>query len=292
MKISIILLNYNNENDTIECVESIKENCRLDCDIIVVDNKSSQSSIDFLREKSSLFTLILNKENVGFAAGNNVGIKFALENGADYILLLNNDTIVTPNSIEKMVNCIESDESTGIASCRIMYNDCKTKVWYCGGKMDWSKYRPEHFNIGNEFDYNFKDVEQTYYISGCCMLIPRDIFKNVGLLPEEYFMYYEDVDYCQQVVSKGYKLMLCSDAIIYHKVSSSSGGENSPFSILWGTRNKLIFMKKYRRRFLMISKLYFYLELSAKYILFFFKGEKEKAKAIINGVREGIKYIK
>ncbi|MGG7153676.1 glycosyltransferase, partial [Clostridium neonatale] len=179
-----------------------------------------------------------NKENNGFAAGNNIGIKYALKNNSDYILLLNNDTIITENSIEKLIECLESDKSIGIVSSRIMYYDKPYKIWFSGGKIDWFKYICVHDSMNMEFTNNNGNIK-TEFISGCSMMIRKDVVNKVGLLPEEYFMYYEDVDYCKMVMDSGYKLMVCTESIIYHKVSASSGGEESAFSIKWSTRNRL-----------------------------------------------------
>ena len=125
-------------------------------------------------------------------------------------------------------------------------------------------------------------------MTGCCMLIKRKVFKEVGLLPEEYFMYYEDVDFCAQVQKAGYKLGVCLDSVIYHKESSSSGGAGSAFAIQWNTRNRLIFIKKYKCYWI-LTKMFFYITrglVIAKYII---KGQKEQLKAVIIGIREGRK---
>jgi GT2 family glycosyltransferase len=126
------------------------------------------------------------------------------------------------------------------------------------------------------------------FMTGCCMLIKKEVFQKVGLLSEDYFMYFEDVDFCVKIKNFGYKILYNPKAMIYHKVGFSSGGEESPFSIEWCTRNRLLFMNKYKNnvsRFrFMLSKMFFY---STRYIRFFeysLKREKNKARAILKGI--------
>lgn len=297
-KIAIILLNYNNHNDTLECIDSIKKNCSLDYELIVVDNDSSEESKKILVENKDQYTLILNPHNNGFAAGNNVGIKYAIEKNYKYILLLNNDTLISKNSIEIMLNSLKNDKQVGAVSCRILYYPEKSKIWYDGGQINWDKYLPKHINMGKKVqdckDTNFE--VNTEFISGCCMFVKSEVFKNVGYLPEEYFMYFEDMDFCIQIIEKNYKLKVCKNSIIYHKVSSSSGGEDSPFSIKWGNRNRLILMTKYKNynksiKYMQI-KLSFYFTRLLKAIYYIITNNRIKSESIINGVKEGKKYIK
>ena len=128
------------------------------------------------------------------------------------------------------------------------------------------------------------------------MIIRRDVIKSVGYLPEEYFMYYEDVDYCVKVREAGYKLANLKKSIIYHKVSSSSGGEDSPFSIKWGTRNRIVFMNKYKHKVSLIkyysSILFFYSTRVLKLANYKIKGDKARFSAIIEGIKAGKEYIK
>ncbi|VYT78770.1 glycosyltransferase [Clostridium tertium] len=292
MKISIILLNYNNEEDTLECVNSIKKNSKLINEIIVVDNNSSEESKKVLKENKNNYKLILNKENNGFAAGNNIGIKYAIDRLDEYILLLNNDTIIEDDCIEKLVDCMESDSSIGIVSSRIMYYDNPDKIWYCGGTIDWKKYIAIHSNMGKKYKQEGSIID-TEFISGCCMLVRREVFEKVGLLPEEYFMYYEDVDFCKMVLDANYKLKVCTDSVIYHKVSSSSGGEDSPFSIKWCTRNRLIFMNKYKcDNYQFKSKTFFYSTRIIRAIQYLLKGEINKYKSLLEGIKLGREFNK
>lgn len=292
-KIYIILLNYNSADDTIECIESIRENeTKLNYEIVVVDNKSQDNSIQKL-EKINNIKLIKSDENNGFASGNNIGIKYAIENGAQYILLLNNDTIIEKNAISILEEQLNNHNELGIIGSRIMYYDNKELINYCGGEIDWLKATSIHNNYKQKFNNNMEKFFYTNFITGCCMLIKKEVFEKVGYLPEEYFMYYEDVDFCVRVKEAGYKLGIDTSSVIYHKVSASSGGEESAFSVEWGTRNRFIFMNKYKKYTNgIITIIYFYLTRYRMIVKYFIKGKIENSKAVLEGMKKGKSYLK
>lgn len=289
-KVSIILLNYNGANDTIQCIKSIKENEKnLDYDIVVVDNKSTDDSIKKL-EKLEGIIFLKNEENRGFAAGNNYGIKYAIDNGAEYILLLNNDTEIEKNAISIMLENYKKHKEVGIMGARIMYSDNKELINYCGGHINFTKATVVHEHYREKYVKEDIECKQTDFITGCTMLFSKEIIEKVGYLPEEYFMYYEDADYCIKTKEKGFKLFISLNSIIYHKVSSSSGGEQSPFSIKWGTRNRIVFMSKFRQYTSGIyTYLFFYFTRIIKVIEYTLKGKNEEKNAVIQGIKEGKK---
>lgn len=290
IKVFIVLLNYNGYKDTLKCIDSInnKEN-EFNDNIIVVDNNSTDNSKNIL-EKDKRIHFIETNENGGFAKGNNIGIKYAIENNAQYIILLNNDTEIEENAISILVQAAEKDSSVGIVGSRIMYFDNKELINYCGGKIDWLKGATIHENYKRKYIDKGINYKYTEFITGCCMLIKREVIEKIGYLPEEYFMYYEDTDYCVKAKENGYKLGLCEDSVIYHKVSVSSGGENSPFSIKWGNRNRLVFINKYKKYTKgILTKLVFYVTRVILYLKYKIKKENNKAQAIKEGVIEGRK---
>lgn len=287
----IILVNYNGYKDTLNCIKSIKDK-DLDNNIIVVDNNSTDNSIEHL-EKIDGITFIKSKKNLGFSGGNNLGINYAIKKGAKYIMLLNNDTEIETNSITIMKKTLEENNLLGIVGSRIMYYDNKKIINYCGGNINWNRGTTIHQNYKKEFDDKIEKFFYTEFVTGCSMMIKREVFEKIGLLPEEYFMYYEDVDFCVKVKEVGYKLGVCADSVIYHKVSSASGGEDSPFSIKWMTRNRMIFINKYKKYTNgYFTIMFFYITRILKIIKNFFIGKKYINKAIIEGIKDGRKYIK
>ena len=265
-KIAIILLNYKNYNDTVQCLESLNRICYTNYEVIVVDNDSRNESVDILKKwECEQIHIIESGNNGGFAYGNNVGIRYALERNADYVLLLNNDTVVTPDFLNRMITSLGDGTNVGICTCRIMYNSEPDKVWYAGGRIDWSNQRAVHYDI-NQTTWKTALTNSVTFASGCCMLISKSCIKNAGLLPEEYFMYYEDLDYCAMAMEKGYALRYVPDAVIYHCVSSAGGGDNSPFVIEWKNRSRRRFFRKYRNKLSGLGWLFVWMKCEVKVI--------------------------
>ena len=174
-----------------------------------------------------------------------------------------------------------------------MYYNNKEIINYCGGHINWLKVSAIHKNYNKKYVDDGIKYKYTDFITGCSMLIKREVIDKVGMLPEEYFMYCEDVDYCIKVKEAGYKLGLCTDSIIYHKVGYSNGGENSVFSIRYGNRNRLILMNKYKKYTKgILSKLCFYITRYLVIFKYLLKNQKDKADAIKLGLKEGKEYIK
>lgn len=243
--IYIILLNYNGYKDTIECIDSIKNNIKnTKFKIIVVDNKSTDDSVKKIEENiNEDIILIRSSVNNGFSAGNNIGIKYAIEHDADYVLLLNNDTIVEEDFLTPIVEFAEKNSQCGCISSRIYYNLERNKIWYDGGKFNFNICRAEHYRF-NETNSNISGINETGFISGCCMLIPVQVIKKVGLMDERYFLYVEDTEYSLRIKKYGYKLYWDSDHSIFHKVSSSTN-KISKMAQFYEIRNRLLLRDTY-----------------------------------------------
>ncbi|MDP3988170.1 MAG: glycosyltransferase family 2 protein [Candidatus Levybacteria bacterium] len=253
-KIAIVILNFNGEKDTLECLKSLeKVNVQnSEVKIIVVDNGSSQ------KFKVEDLKVIREEVNLGYSGGNNVGIKKALDWGADYILLLNNDTIVDKDLIGEMVNVAEADEKTGIIAPKIYFEkgfefhkdrykkeDLGKVIWYAGAVMDWKNLIGHHRGV-DEVDMGQYDKEgETDFASGCCMLIKRKVFEKIGLFDKKYFLYYEDSDFNQRVKRAGFKIMFAPKGILWHKNAGSAGGSGSNLQDYYISRNRLLFGIKY-----------------------------------------------
>ncbi|MGN0435176.1 MAG: glycosyltransferase family 2 protein [Wujia sp.] len=242
--VAIILVNYNGYNDTIECIKSIHRCDYNEYKIIVVDNCSSDFSAEKLEgcKDEFDFYLIKSDENGGFATGNNIGIRYALEQGADYVLLLNNDTLVEPDFLRKLVKAYEKHNKCGIAIGKIYYEADRQRIWYAGGSLSKLTGRNAHYGY-NEIDKGLYDKECIVtFATGCMMLISRAVLEQVGLLSEDYFMYEEDADYCAKVSRMGYNIIYEPGSVVYHKVSSSAEklGDLQQYYVV---RNKLIMIK-------------------------------------------------
>lgn len=259
-KIFIIILNWNGKKDTLECLDSLGElrSMNYESRIVVVDNGSDDGSVEVIHKDYPEVILLENKENLGFAEGNNVGIRYALENGADYVILLNNDTLVDKNLVNELLKVMESDSQTGVLSPKIYFapgfefhkdryqeNERGKVIWYAGGEMDWQNILGSHRGVDGVDNGQYNHEEQTDYATGCCMMVKREIFEKVGLLDKKYYLYYEDVDFCERAKRCGYKVAYVPKAIVWHKNAGSSGKPGSPVHEYYQTRNRLLFGFRY-----------------------------------------------
>lgn len=286
----IILLNYKGFKDTIECVESLEKINYKNYKIVIVDNNSPDDS--YKKLKATLghkHTLIKSEENGGFAAGNNIGIKYALDNGAEYVLLLNNDTLVEKEFLSELIKPFKKDKTIGMTTGKIYYEGKRDIFWFAGGYFREDRFYGAHIGEG-EKDIGQYDEEKTISFStGCLMLINKDVFKRCGYLPEEYFMYYEDVDFCLKLRENDFNIVYTPKSKIYHKVSASTGGEASPFAIKLNTRNRKFLIEKYKNKMKYTKyirlKSFFYVTRVMIMVKYTMKNEKEKRKALIEGLK-------
>ena len=245
-KVSIIILNWNSLEDTSKCLESLKEIKYANFEIILVDNASDGNEVDILNEKyGDMIEIIQNKENLGFARGCNVGMRYVMERGTDYILLLNNDTLVDPEFLDELVRVAESDPEIGITGPKMYYMDYPDVFWSAGGRINmylghWQR------GEGKKDKGQFDKKETVDFIAGACMLIKRDIIERIGFLPEDYFLQWDDIDYCTAVRRNGFKCVYVPKAKIWHRVSASFDSEGVNYGqVMRGFEHRIIFRHKY-----------------------------------------------
>jgi len=252
--VHIILINYNGTEDTIECINSIKSSSYMNIVIDVVDNNSKKSSL--IKLKTLLaddkdVNLIFNSSNVGFAVANNIGIKYAKKNGANIIVLLNNDTIIEPETIARIVTVVSRSEKS-VFTGKILYYSKPDIIWYAGGSYNFYKGTTHHFgcNCTDSVEY---DVERNVgFASGCYLAFRASDIDIIGLLPEEYFLYSEDVDYSLQIINSGYTIRYIPQSRVYHKVSASIQRQ-SGLANYYMQRNRLKVIRKYHHGLKKIS---------------------------------------
>ena len=239
----IIILNWNGKDDTIECIRSLRKINYDNYKIVIVDNGSEDDSVFEIRKNFSKIKIIENKKNLGFAGGNNVGIKYAVENEADYILLINNDTAVDENFLSELIKVGESDEKIGLLGSKIYFYSEPNRIWFAGGKINWLKNKGEHIGL-DEIDNNQYDkINEVDYLTGCCLLVKREVIEKIGVLAEDYFLYYEDTDFSVRAKNAGYKIIYVPKSKIYHKISRSTKPGSSSY-IYYHVRNGLVMAKR------------------------------------------------
>lgn len=285
----IVLLNWNNYHDTIECIEMLKKITYKNYRIILVDNASTNESVALLKKRYPQIFLIENKENLGFS-GVNVGIEYALVKKADYILLLNNDTVVDKKFLSELVRVSESNEKIGLASSLIYYYHDKDKVQSAGGFINYKGSYPFiDPNWQKRDSGQFKENIFTDTLIGCSLLVKRSVFEKVGLFDTNLFIYADDTEL--SIRAKKNRFLLCSvvTSKVWHKVSASSGGREHNLTYLYyNTRNIIYFSKKHLHLLTRISFNYYFLlgRLHEVYRLFM-KKQYKACRAMIYGLLHG-----
>lgn len=260
-KVSIIILNWNGWKDTIECLESLKKIDYSNYEIIVVDNGSSGNDVNILRKKfGDYIRIIKNYKNYGFAKGNNIVIKKVFkENKSDYILLLNNDTVVKKTFLNELINVAENDKGIGLLSPIILYYDYKGKkdiIWFGGGKINWKKFPIYHHKYKRLKLKQIKNnLIQSNWVSGAALLMR---VKHKLLLNDKFFFGGEDIDLSLKSRKKGYKNVVVKKSIVWHKISKSRKEMNSLKKILNHLKTNLKLIKIYKKNYVFYFGIYLF----------------------------------
>lgn len=239
-RVAAIVLNYDGFEDTVQCIQSLQRTGYPDLGIVIVDNASPDGSGQKLKEQFPQHTVLLESINHGYSGGNNVGIRYALAARIQFVVILNNDVVVDPNSLSLMIDKMIQDESVGVVTCRVMYKDDPEKLFAGAGRI--STLLCTGINTGSHIEL-FQNSDQDRSVDFACgvlMLVRAKIFETVGLLDERFFMYFEDVEFSRRV-SAHFKIAYCSRAKAFHK----SGGGTS-----WGNYTELYLYYHTRNRFL------------------------------------------
>ena len=286
-KVYIILLNWNGKEDTLECIESLKKIDYEDYKIIVVDNGSEDDSVLEIRKQYPEIKIIENKKNLGFAGGNNVGIRYALENGADYVLLINNDTTVEKDFLRELVKVGELNKSNGLLGPKTNYHSEQNRIWFAGGKVNWLKNKGTHLGLDEIDSRQYDEIKKVDYLTGCCLLIKKEVIEKIGILAEDYFLYYEDTDFSLRAKNVGYDCVYVPKAKIYHKVSRSTSPGSSSY-IYYHVRNGLVMTKRNGSLLNKIVLFFYCIFLFLKQIIkiIFIPSKRNWAFAVLKGERD------
>jgi hypothetical protein len=232
----------------LESLESIMKMTYPNFKVVVVDNGSTDGSPDAVRAQYPSVIVLENGKNLGFGEGNNVGIRYSLKQGAEWIFLLNNDITVDPEMLTELMKAAMSDDMIGILSPKIYYYSEPNKIWYAGGKINYFTGIISHRGLREMDSGQYDQVEETDYITGCAFLIKRKVVESVGMFDPIYFpIYSEDADWSVRVQRAGYRLVYVPQAKLWHKVSAFSGGGLTPYKTRLKVEHNLIFFKRYAR---------------------------------------------
>jgi GT2 family glycosyltransferase len=240
----VIVLNWNGKDDTLECLSSLRKAGVPGSHTLVVDNGSTDGSVGAIRSRFPDSTILEMKQNLRFAGGNNRGIAFALGNGAEFVLLLNNDTVVDEGFLGPLVERMRADNSIGMVAPKICYHAPPGRIWFAGARISYWLGTMAHIGIREEDHGQYDTARETDYATGCCVLVRRELIESAGMLDEAFFMYTEDADWSVRARKKGFRIFYEPRSRIHHKVSVSAGGNLSWFKL----RNKYVSQMKFFAR--------------------------------------------
>jgi len=245
-KVGIVILNWNGKAVSSECLDSLKKTKYPNLEIYLVDNASTDGSQKHFKTNYPWVILIENGENLGFTGGNNKGIREALKRGANYILLLNNDTIVAPDFLNELVKAGQKRGDVGILCPKIYYYDYPDMLWYAGGNISLFRGIPKHFGFQKKDNRKYDQEYEVNFITGCAFLIKREVIEKIGLLDENLFIYSEDSDWSLRALKAGYKGLYVPSSKIWHKEGiDSKKNRGNDFRMYLGTRNIMYVMYKH-----------------------------------------------
>lgn len=293
-KFSIILVNYNNYDDSKDILNNLyTQNLRPE-EIILVDNCSTDESFKKLSCDFNSYnglSIIQSDFNGGFSYANNYGIKYSLKksNEIDFYILLNNDTYVDPNFLDICSNSVRESNDIGIFTGKILNYFHKDRIWYGGGHINKIYFSGLHdYENHNSEIPEANILKNVEFASGCFMIIPKKIFIDGHFLPEEYFLYYEDVDYSLLMTKLKLKIEYNPKMIVYHKISRTTNSNNLRFNYYFN-RNRIILGRKY---FSVIRVIYFVSLLIVSRIILYFKNLvlNKKSVNVFSGILSGLRY--
>ena len=285
-RLSVITVNYNGLHDTCALLDHLTFDHN-DTEVIVVDNGSANNEAETIAARYSNVKCVRSERNLGFAGGNNLGIRHA---HGKYLFFVNNDTEVSMDDIDRLIKRIDTSEHIGIVCPKIRFYYGDRHIQYAGF-TPMSRITCRNRGIGyNEADIGQYDTpRQTAFAHGAAMMVKRNTIDKVGLMPECYFLYYEEMDWSMMMKRNGYQIWYEPSATVYHKESQSTGA-NSPLKTYYLTRNRLLFIKRNSEHFRLLSYLYMICIVATRDILKNILCAKPKlAQATIKGVIDFLK---
>lgn len=275
-KTAVIILNFNSYNQTIECIESVKNITYPNYEIIVVDNNSKDDSLQQIKGSFPDVILLKSRDNLGYASGNNLGIKYALEKNIEYICILNNDVAVDRNFLEPIIKTLMDDKNAAAAGPSICYYGQDDVIQAMGGNINLYTGLPTMKFKGKKQSQVKEDMVSVDYLGGACFVVKAEILKKIGLIPENYFLFYEETEFFLNIKRQGYKLISIRDSRVYHKVSGTIS-KYKGLSYFFLNRNRIIFVRRNAR-------------LYHKFIFFFYIILETIGRMILRGELSLFKY--
>lgn len=258
-KVFISIIDFNGIENTVACLESLSKIELQDIDLgeVVVINNYPRKELILPQFRSLTVKVIDSQKNLGFSGGQNLGIRYALKNGADYVLVLNNDTLVHKKLLVQLIEVAKNFPDAGIFSPKIHFvpgfefhkerykkKDLGNVIWAAGGEIDWKNIYGKNRGVDEVDSGQYGRVAKVDFASGAAMLVRREVFEQIGFFDDDYFMYFEDVDFCVRAKKRGWNVLYVPEALVWHKVAQSSG-IGSGLNDYYISRNRLAFGLRY-----------------------------------------------
>lgn len=290
-KIFSVVVNYQRSKDTSECLQSLETAGFKQERIVLIDNNSGDDSAKILAKKFPCLNLIKSQKNLGFAQGNNEGIKLALKKGATQVLFLNNDAYVEKNFLKNISQALHLENKAAIIGPKIYFapgyeyhkkyspKDSGKVIWYAGASIDWQNVLGKHRGLDEVDRGQYDSCQKTEFVSGCCMLIKKEVFSKIGFFDPRYFLYLEDMDFCVRAKKAGFGLYYFPQAVVWHKNLGTGKNTSSALQDYYYTRNRLLFGFHYcswRTKFALLREA----------LKFLGKGNQEQKKAVVDFFRQ------
>ena len=293
-EISIILVNYNGKEYNDQCIESLFESTISDrMQVVVVDNASTDGSLEALKSRFACdgrVHLIALDRNYGFSKANNEGIRWSMEQGIEYFLLLNNDTEVEPHTLENMLNC--HLQTKGIVVPKVLYADRRDTIWCAGGDFTPVIKKAVQRGLNQKDAGRYDRSGECGFANGCAMLLSKEIVDRIGSLDERFFLYYEDTEYSMRALAQDVSIWYCADGVVYHKVNGSTKGNEKPANAYYITRNWLLCNRLHQRDtncpkwWFYLFCLYFICNRAAWLLVWLVRGKVGMCTALLRGIRD------
>lgn len=272
-KVVTLVLTWNSADFITECLDSVL-NSMFQTDVLVVDNNSADSTREIISERYPHIRIVNTGSNLGYSGGNNLGILHARVDNPKYILILNPDAKLDPACIGKLVSNAETNRSNAVVSPVIYFSDSR-RIWYAGSEINWKDGTTPQPGYGDLDIGQFDNVSTTGRANGCAMLVRCSAIDRVGLMDENFFLYYEETDWSVRFIRAGYKIGFEPSAKVWHAVSSSTGGNLGFVYNYYMTRNRLYFMNKYGQKISPLVLMRLFLQSGFRLIVVF---KKHRAK--------------
>jgi GT2 family glycosyltransferase len=284
-RVVVVVVNWCGEDDTSACVQSLLDSDYPALRVLVVDNGSPDGSGERIRLRFPSADYLQTGANLGFTGGNNAGIGRAMQSDADYVLVLNNDTVVEPDAVTHLVSAARTRDGVGAVGAKILFFEDRNRIWFAGGTL--SRHRAMGYHIGEGHPDTAPGggaVAPVTFLTGCCMLLPVAVLRRVGGFEEDFFMYAEDVDLCLRIQEAGYSLFYQPRARIYHRMEGY-GSPPTPFQLELAVRNR---RRLARRRLSPLERLrfglFFYPSRAARMVEFLVRRDSGRVRAVWRGM--------